>query len=114
MRMRQPLLDASLTDGQGYMVGEQEYQFHLQHSVEIKQVSLSYCMSVSSHQLRYFSNYRSQLAQTTKHTTLWNLCHPSWMRQGLVYVHAVGMVATCRIQWRTFRRVKGVWYLNMF
>jgi hypothetical protein len=49
MRMRQPFLDASLTDGQGYMVGEQDYQFHLKHSIEIKQVSLCCYVSVSSH-----------------------------------------------------------------
>jgi len=49
MRMRQPFLDASLTDGQGYMVGEQDYQFHLKNSIEIKQVSLCCYVSVSSH-----------------------------------------------------------------
>jgi hypothetical protein len=49
MRMRQPLLDASLTDGQGYMVEEEDYQFHLKHSVEIKQVGLCCYMSISSH-----------------------------------------------------------------
>jgi hypothetical protein len=49
MRMRQPLLDASLTDGQGYMVEEEDYQFHLKHSVEIKQVGLCCYMSIFSH-----------------------------------------------------------------
>lgn len=49
MCMRQPMLDASLTDGQGYVVGEQDYQFHLKHSVEVKQVSLHCDKSMSSH-----------------------------------------------------------------
>ena len=51
MRMRQPFLDASLTDGEGYVVGEHDYQYHLKHSVEIKQVGLSCYMAASPHSL---------------------------------------------------------------
>ena len=54
MRMRQPLLDASLTDGEGYMVKEEDYQIHLKHSVEIKQVCLYCHMGICSHSLKYF------------------------------------------------------------
>jgi hypothetical protein len=49
MRMRQPWLDAGLTDGEGYVVGENDYQYHLKHSVEIKQVSLHCCKRISAH-----------------------------------------------------------------
>jgi len=110
MRMRQPLLDASLTDGEGHMVEEEDYQIHLKHKTSLSLLPHGHMLSLTE----IFSNYRSQLVATTKRTTLWTLCHRSWMQQGLVYVHVVGMVAMCHIQWQTFRRVKGVSSLHTF
>ena len=40
LKMRNPEDDVGLTDGQGYMVGDEKYQKHIAESVEMKQVSV--------------------------------------------------------------------------
>ena len=106
MRMRQPTLDVSLTDGQGYVVQSQLYQYHLKHSVEIKRV----CMNADCEIAYQLSSSisRNQPAETTKPTIMWNPCHQIWMPQEVVCVPVEDMAAMCHIQWQIFRRVKGM------
>jgi hypothetical protein len=106
MRMRQPALDVSLTDGQGYVVQAPPYQYHLKHSVEIKNVCTNADYEIA-YQLSS-SVSRNQPAETTKPTIMWNPCHQIWMPQEVGCVPAEDMAAMCRIQWQIFRRVKGM------